>query len=148
MKLSYRRQGVLCVALLLSQACYVHREPRDDLTRLHRKRVRIQSPTPLVIRQKTDTAWTAPRGTVTLVEGALVSVAGDTLVFDEVDGIAKGPETSFRLQRTAKTLIVRTPGTEVTVRELSRTRTTLLLLVPPALYVGFGWWAVSQMSFF
>ena len=148
MKLSYRRHSVLCITLLLSQACYVHREPRDDLTRLQKKRVRIQSPTPLVIRQKTDTVWTVPRGTVTSIEGSLLSVAGDTLVFEDVDGIAKGPESSFRLQATARTLVVRTPQTEVTVRELSRTRTTLLILIPPALYLGLAWYAFSQMSFF
>ena len=90
-----------------------------------------------------------PIGTVTSVEGDLVSVTGDTLVLDKVNGtvtgpivvdkvkgVITGPQSKFRLVPTVRIRMVGTPETELTQAEISYFRSAALIVVPPATALG------------
>ena len=140
---------LICLILVFSQACVVHRAPREDLSLLTGKRVRLSSRAPLTVHQQTDSVWTVPLGTVTAVEGELVRVAGDTVVLGNVNGIVTGPvivdkvkgivsggQSRFRLVPTVKIRLVRNQETALTQAGISYLRSAALIILPPAIAYG------------
>lgn len=84
---------------------------------------------------------------MTTVEGRLVRVAGDTLIVERGSGVALNSQLN-RVKGSHELLtVVRTPGTEVTVRQVDRARTTLLVLGITAVLIGLAALAASQIEY-
>jgi hypothetical protein len=84
---------------------------------------------------------------VNVVEGRFLRVAGDTLVLERGSGIAINSSLN-RIQGYHEILtVVRTSGTEVTLRQVDRVRTTALVLGIAAAIVGLAALAASQIQY-
>jgi hypothetical protein len=86
---------------------------------------------------------------VTSVEGQVGRVAGDTLVLTGVRAIvpAVQPDGSRdRCPAQIATAIIHTAGSDVTVRQLDRARTTALVLGIAAVVVAFIAYGASQIE--
>ena len=142
------RRATIALALAIwSQACVVHRPTPADGSLQHGTDVRIRSVVPLELTRQTDTLPAITVCCVTAVEGRFVRAAGDTLVLERGSGVAVMSDMSrIRGQREILT-VVRTSGTEVTVRQIDAGRTTALLLGITAAIVGFVAYAASQIEY-
>jgi hypothetical protein len=84
---------------------------------------------------------------MTSVQGRFVRVAGDTLVLERGSGVAVTSNLSrIRGQHEILT-VVRTVGTEVTVRQIDSARTTALVLGITAAIIGLLALAASQIQY-
>jgi hypothetical protein len=112
-------------------------------------RVRIHSAIPLELTIQTDsTPATLVQAAccVSALEGRFVRVAGDTIILERGNDALN---SSLNRVRGAHEIlsIVRRPGTEVTVRQVDRARTTLLLLGITAAAIGLLAFAASQIEY-
>lgn len=74
-------------------------------------------------------------------------VAGDTLVVERGSGVALNSQLN-RVKGSHEVLtVVRTPGTEVTVRQVDGVRTTLLVLGITAVLIGLAALGASQIEY-
>ena len=142
---AFRRVGIVLALTLWAQACMVYRAPPSDPALLRGREVRVRSQTPFSVTA--GAGGTAVQRSVTTVEGKVTRVAGDTLVMERMASTAvDGSYTRFRRQQEIVTLTLE-PGSEVTVHELHRGRTALLVIGVPAVVVGVLALLVSQMEF-
>jgi hypothetical protein len=129
-----------------SQACAVNRTIADASIRPGTD-VRIHAATPLGITRQTDSLQTMTVCCTTTVEGKFVRIAGDTIILDRGSGVAVMPNLTRISGQPEVLAVVRTPGTEVTVRETDRGRTTALILGIAAVLVGLAALAASQIDY-
>jgi hypothetical protein len=109
--------------------------------------VRIRSGVPLEVTRQMDSLPATTICCMTAVEGRFVRVAGDTLVLERGSGVAVMSDMSrVRGQRETLT-VVRTPGAEVTVRQIDAGRTTALLLGITAVIIGVLALGASQIAY-
>lgn len=140
--------GRAAIALAMwSQACVVHRPIPADASLQNGTDLRIRSVAPLELTRQTDSLPAITVCCLTTVEGKFVRAAGDTIVLERGSGVA----ISSNLNRTQGyheiLTVTRTSGTEVTVRQVDRGRTTLLLLGIAAALVGLAAYAASQIEY-
>jgi hypothetical protein len=142
------RRGAIALALTTwSQGCVVHRPTPGDALLRQGSELRVRSVAPLQLTRQTDTLPAVAVCCLTSVEGRFVRVAGDTLVLERGSGVAITSDLS-RIPAPRDTLtVVRTPATEVTVRETDRARTTALLLGIAAAIIGLAALAASQIQY-
>ncbi len=130
-----------------SQACVVHRPIPADVSLRDGADLRIRSVAPLELTRQTDSLPAIAVCCVTTVEGKFVRAAGDTIVLERGSGVAINSSLN-RTQGYHEMLnVVRTSATEVTVRQVDRGRTTLLLLGIAAALVGLAAFAASQIEY-
>jgi hypothetical protein len=145
---SIRARGVIALALSIwSQACVVHRPMAGDGSLRQGTEVRIRSPAPLDLRRQTGTLSAIPVCCTNVAEGRFVRVAGDTIVLEHGSGFAVNSDLSrIPVQREMLT-VVRTPETEVTVRQVDRARTTALVVGITAAVIGLLALGASQIQY-
>lgn len=142
-----RRAAIALALAIWSQACSVHRATTPDEVLRVSSDVRIRSVEPLQLTRQTDTLPPIAVCCLTTVEGRLVRVAGDTLVVERGSGVALNSQLN-RVKGSHELLtVVRTSGTEVTVRQVDRARTTLLVLGITAALIGLAALAASQIEY-
>ena len=147
MSRSTRTRRATIALAIWSQACVVHRPPPPDESLQHGSEMRIRSLVPLELTRQTDTLPAITVCCVTAVEGRFLRAAGDTLVLERGSGVAVMSDGSrIRGQREVLT-VVRTSGTEVTVRQIDKGRTTALLLGITAAVIGLLALAASQIEY-
>jgi len=130
-----------------SQACAVHRPIPPDGSIRPGSSVRIRSATPLGITRQTDSLPTMTVCCTTTVEGKLVRIAGDTIILDRGSRVAVMSNLSRISGQPEILAVLRTPGTEVTVRQTDRGRTTALILGIAVVLVGLAALAASQIDY-
>lgn len=130
-----------------SQACAVHRPIPPDGSIQPGSNVRIRSATPLGITRQTDSLPPVAVCCMTTVEGRLVRVVGDTIILDRGSGVAVMSNLSHVPGHPEMLAVVRTPGTEVTVRQTDRGRTTALIIGIAAVLVRLAALAASQIDY-
>ena len=109
--------------------------------------LRIRSLVPLNLKRQADTLSPIPVCCTTVVEGRFVRVAGDTIVLERGSGFAVTSDLSrIPVQREILT-IVRTPETQVTVRQVDRARTTALVVGITAAVIGLLALGASQIQY-
>lgn len=81
------------------------------------------------------------------MEGKFVRIAGDTIILDRGSSVAVMSNLSRISGQPEMLAVVRTPGTEVTVRQTDRGRTTALILGIAAVLVGLAALAASQIAY-
>jgi len=111
--------------------------------------LRIHSIAPLDLTVQTDSipaTTLAAKCCVTELEGRFVRVAGDTIILERGNDTVNSNLDRVRGPHEILT-IVRTPGTEVTVRQVDRARTTALLLGITAGVIGLLAYAASQIEY-
>jgi hypothetical protein len=141
------RTALALAAAIWSQSCVVHRPTPGDVHLRQGTELRIHSAGPLTLTRQTDTLPATPVCCVTSVEGRFVRVSGDTLVVERGSGIAVTSGLS-RIPTPREFLtVVRTPETEVTVRQIDRARTTALLLGITAAIIGLLALGASQIEY-
>jgi hypothetical protein len=142
------RRGAIALALTTwSQACVVHRPTPGDGSLRQGSALRIRSVVPLQLTRQTDTLPAIAVCCLTSVEGRFVRVAGDTLVLERGSGVAITSDLS-RIPGQHETLtVVRTSATEVTVRQIDRARTTVLLVGITAAIIGLLALGASQIQY-
>jgi len=142
------RRGVIALVLTIwSQACVVHRPMAGDAFLRQGTDVRIRSLVPLNLKRQTDTLSATPVCCTNVVEGRFVRVAGDTLVIEHGSGFAITSDLSrIPAQREILT-VVRTPETEVTVRQIDRARTTALVIGITVAVIGLLALGASQIQY-
>ena len=107
----------------------------------------IRSLVALEVTRQTDTLPAITVCCVTAVEGRFLRTAGDTLVLERGSGVAVMSDGS-RIRGEHEVLtVVRTSGTEVTVRQIDRGRTTALLLGITAAVIGLLALGASQIEY-
>jgi hypothetical protein len=130
-----------------SQACVVHRPLPADVSIRNGADLRIRSVAPLELTRQTDSLPATTVCCVTTVEGKFVRAAGDTIVLERGSGVAINSSLN-RTQGYHEMLnVVRTTATEVTVRQVDRARTTLLIVGIAAALVGLAALAASQIEY-
>ncbi|HEX6626677.1 MAG TPA: hypothetical protein VF105_01865 [Gemmatimonadaceae bacterium] len=145
---SRRRRGAIALGLTTwSQACVAHRATNANEAFRVSSDVRIRSAAPLQLTRQTDTLPPIAVCCVTTVEGRLVRVAGDTLIVERGSGVALNSQLN-RVKGSHEVLtVVRNSATEVAVREVDRTRTTLLVVGITAVLIGLAALAASQIEY-
>lgn len=142
-----RRASIAMALAIWSQACAVHRPIPPDGSIRPGSSVRIRSATPLGITRQTDSLPTMTVCCTTTVEGKLVRIVGDTIILDRGSRVAVMSNLSRISGQPEILAVVRTPGTEVTVRQTDRGRTTALILGIAAILVGLAALAASQIDY-
>jgi hypothetical protein len=84
---------------------------------------------------------------MTSVEGRFVRVAGDTLILERGSGITELSDGSRIRGHRELLTVVRTSGTEVTMRQTDMGRSTALLLGLTAAVIGLLALAASQIQY-
>ena len=142
------RRGVIALALSIwSQACVVHRPMPGDGSVQQGTDLRIRSLVPLNLKRQADTLSPIPVCCTTVVEGRFVRVAGDTIVLERGSCFSVTSDLSrIPVQREILT-IVRTPETQVTVRQVDRARTTALVVGITAAVIGLLALGASQIQY-
>lgn len=147
MSRSIRTRRAAIALAIWSQACVVHRPIPADASFRDGTDLRIRSVAPLELTRQTDSLPAITVCCVTTVEGKFVRAAGDTIVLARGSGVAINSNLN-RTQGYHEILtVVRTSGTDITVRQVDRTRTTLLLLGIAAALVGLAAYAASQIEY-
>jgi len=147
MSRSTRTRRAAIAMALWSQACVVHRPIPPDGSIRPGSDVRIRSTTPLEITRQTDSLLPVAACCTTTVEGRFVRVAGDTIILDRGSRVAVTSNLTRIPGHTEILAVVRTPGTEVTVRQTDRGRTTALIIGIAAVLIGLAALAASQMDY-
>lgn len=142
-----RRAAVAMALAIWSQACAVHRTIPPHGSIDPGTNVRIRSVGPLAILRLTDSLPSMAVCCTTMVEGKLVRVVGDTIIVDRGSRVTVTSNLS-RIPGEPEILsVVRTPGTEVTVRQTDRGRTTALIIGIAAVLIGLAALAASQIDY-
>ena len=142
------RRAVIAMALAIwSEACAVQRVIPPDGSIRPGSDVRIRSATPLGITRQADSLPPVAVCCTTTVEGKFVRVAGDTIVLDRGSRVAVMSNLSRISGQPENLAVVRTPATEVTVRQIDRGRTTALLIGIAAVLVGLAALAAGQIDY-
>ena len=141
------RRATTALALAIwSQACVVHRPaPASEFIRPGAN-VRIRSVAPLELTRQKDTLPAVTVCCTNSVEGRFVRVAGDTIVLGRGGDAVNSNLDRIRGQHETLA-VVRTPETEVTLRQTDRARTTLLLLGITGAVIGLAALAASQIEY-
>jgi hypothetical protein len=108
--------------------------------------VRIRSVAPLALTRQRDTLPAVTVCCTNSVEGRFVRVAGDTVVLERGGDAVNSNLDRIRGQHETLA-VVRTPETEVTLRQTDRARTTVLLLGITAAVIGLAALAASQIEY-
>ena len=82
-----------------------------------------------------------------MLEGKFVRVAGDTIILERGSRVAVGPNLNRIPGQLEILSVVRTPGTEVTVRRIDRGRTTALIIGIAAVLIGLAALAAGQIDY-
>ena len=142
------RRGAIALALSIwSQACVVHLPTPGDGSLRQGSELRVRSVVPLEVMRQTDTLPAVPVCCLTSVEGRFVRVAGDTLVLEHGSGVAITSDLSRIPGQHEILTVVRTSATEVTVRQIDRARTTVLLVGITAAIIGLLALGASQIQY-
>jgi hypothetical protein len=142
------RRAVIAMAMAIwSQACVALRPIPPDGSIRPGSNVRIHSTTPLEITRQTDSLPPVAACCATTVEGRFVRVAGDTIILDRGSHVAVMSNLTRIPGQPEILAVVRTPGTEVTVRQTDRGRTTALIIGIAAVLIGLAALAASQMDY-
>ena len=142
-----RRAAIAMVLAIWSEACAVHRPIPPDGSIRPGSNVRIRATTPLAITRQTDSLPPIAVCCTTTVEGKFVGVAGDTIILDRGSRVAVVSNLN-RISGPPEILaVVRTPVTEVTVRQTDRGRTTALIIGIAAVLIGLAALAASQIDY-
>jgi hypothetical protein len=142
------RRAVIAMALAIwSEACAVHRSIPPDGSIRPGSDVRVSSMTPLQITRQTDSLPPVPACCTTTVEGRFVRAAGDTIFLDRGSRVAVMSNLTRVPGQPEILAVVRTPGTEVTVRQTDGGRTTALIIGIAAVLIGLAALAASQMDY-
>jgi hypothetical protein len=142
------RRGVIAFALAIwSQACVVHRPTPGDGYLLQGTELRVRSVAPLALARQANELPAIPVCCTTVVEGRFVRVAGDTLVLARGSGVAITSDLSRIPGQHEILTVVRTPDTEVTVRQIDRVRTTALVVGITAAVIGLLALGASQIQY-
>lgn len=130
-----------------TQGCMATRPVASNMELPPGTRVRVRSAVPFTLTREGDTTGSKTAHPVTIVDGEVRRVAGDTLVLERLFSVPTSADGStFRAQREAVALL-RTPATEVTVRSVHWPRTMALIGGITLVVVGFIAYAVSQIEF-
>jgi hypothetical protein len=147
MSRSTRTRRATIALAIWSQACVVHRPMPADASLQSGSELRIRSVAPLELTRQLDSLPATTICCMTSVQGRFVRVAGDTLVLERGSGAAVTSNLSrIRGQHEILT-VVRTVGTEVTVRQIDSARTTALVLGITAAIIGLLALAASQIQY-
>ena len=109
--------------------------------------LRVRSVVPLQLMRQTDTLPPKSVCCDTVVEGRFVRVAGDTLVLERGSNFAVSSNLTRTPGQKEILTIVRTAGTEVTVRQIDHARTTALVLGITAAIIGLVALGASQIQY-
>ncbi|HUQ98756.1 MAG TPA: hypothetical protein VM166_04820 [Gemmatimonadaceae bacterium] len=141
-----RRAVIALVLTTWSQACVAMRPAPADLSIPTGSRVRVHSTTPFEVTRQTDTLPARTSCCVSSVDGRFLYVAGDTIALERAGNFAPVSDGS-RIPGSPEVMkVVRAPGTEVTIRQTDRARTTALILGITAVLLGLAALAASQME--
>lgn len=108
--------------------------------------MRIRSVAPLALTRQRDALPAVTVCCTNSVEGRFVRVAGDTVVLERGGDAVNSNLDRIRGQHETLA-VVRTPETEVTLRQTDRARTTVLLLGITAAVIGLAALAASQIEY-
>ena len=81
------------------------------------------------------------------MEGKFVRLAGDTIILDRGSRVVVMSNLNRISAQPAILAVVRTPGTEVTIRQTDRGRTTALIIGIAAVLIGLAALAASQIDY-
>ena len=143
---SRTRRATIALAIW-SQACVVHRPMPADGSLQPGSDLSIRSVVPLQLTRQTDTLPPISVCCETAVEGRFMRVAGDTLVLQRGSGVAVLSNMTRIPGQHEILTVVRTAGTEVTVRQIDRARTTALVLGITAAIIGLLALGASQIQY-
>lgn len=147
MSRSTRTRRATIALAIWSQACVVHRPMPADGSLHPGSELSIRSVVPLQLTRQTDTLPPKSVCCETVVEGRFVRVVADTLVLERGSGIAVTSNLSRIPGQHEILTVVRTAGTEVTVRQIDHARTTALVLGITAAIIGLLALGASQIQY-
>ena len=147
MSRSTRTRRATIALAIWSQACVVHRPMPADGSFQPGSELSIRSVVPLQLMRQTDTLPPISVCCETAVEGRFLRVVGDTLVLQRGSGVAVTSNLTRIPGHKEILTVVRTAGTEVTVRQIDRGRTTALVLGITAALIGLVALAASQIEY-
>jgi hypothetical protein len=141
------RAAIALALALWSEACVVHRPIPDYGSLRPGSDLRIRSAAPLELTRQTDSLPPTPVHGAKTVEGKFVRFAGDTIILERGSGFAVTSNLT-RIPGAHEFLtVVRTPVTDVTVRQIDRGRTTALVLGITAGVIGLLALGASQIEY-
>ena len=116
----------ILATLAFTQACATYRDPRGAPAA--GSRVRVTSTTPILVHEGGYAEPSAAQCEVTAVEGTVERSNGDTLTLRKIRRISLDGRAASCSRTHGVTMLVGPGATDVRVRRISATRTTLLVL--------------------